>query len=151
MSECEEVAEQFIGELLATGKCLKADVTGSLRRGEPYTHDVDVICADPTIPPHTSPYDSRSKLKQERNIIRNNCKIDLYRANEAHYGALMLMTTSPAGSQIGMRRQAKKKGYKLNHYGIWKDDTIISLGWTEDEICKKILGRPCKPPELRGK
>lgn len=151
MSECRDVAEDFIEELLAKRRCEKAEVSGSLRRGEPYTHDVDIVCADPAKNPRSSMDnpEPNSKISIEK-TTRNGCALEVYSANVKHYGALLFSTTEPAGAAIGVRRKASEKGYKLNHYGLWKNDELVASE-TEDEICMLVHERPCKAPEERGK
>jgi len=140
MSECRAVAKELIDELIRNGKCTIAEIAGSLRRGEEYTHDVDIVCADPTLP----------KEKQViKRFKKNSCSIDLDSANPVHFGAMLLTYTGPKGSNIGMRIKAKKKGMKLNQYGLYKNHDLIASE-TEEEIYS-ALGKSWKPPELRGK
>lgn len=137
MSECREIAEKLIRK-----QPFSCEIVGSLRRGEEYSHDVDIVCADESIP-HRTEHINR--------FTENTCSIDLYRAHPDHYGSMILAYTGPQGSTIGMRRQAARKGMILNQYGLFDRQTGEPLAFTEEEICQKVLNRPCKPPALRGK
>jgi len=138
MSECREVAEEVIRK-----SSLHCMIAGSLRRGEEYTHDVDIVCADPSLP------ENESRITR---FEKNTCSIDLYSANPKHFGAMMLTYTGrPAGSNIGLRVKAAKKGMKLNQYGLFNKATgELIASETEEEIFE-ALDHPWKPPEQRGK
>jgi len=86
------------------------------------------------------------EMKMEiEHLERDGCKIEVYSANPAHFGPMMLTYTGPSGANIGMRLQAKRKGLLLNQYGLFKGEERIDDN-TEDDICMKVLGRPCKLP-----
>lgn len=73
--------------------------------------------------------------------------IELYYTTPESWGATLLAYSSKFGAGIGLRMVAKRKGYKLNQYGLFKGNKKIA-GRTEEEIYH-ALGRPWKKPEDR--
>ena len=49
-----------------------------------------------------------------------------------------------------MRSAAKRKGLKLNEYGLFDRDTNEYLGGATEEEIYDLLGRTYKPPEMRA-
>jgi DNA polymerase/3'-5' exonuclease PolX len=80
--------------------------------------------------------------------ITHFINVDIWRSDKAGLpsGAFQLFVTGPKDYNIQMRAKAKKKGYKLNQYGLYKDDKFITS--SEAEIYRK-LGLEYKPPEFR--
>ena len=132
---CRKEAELIIRE-----RGYKCEIAGSLRRGIESAHDVDIVCANPDVPPNTM---------QIQRFTAGDCNYDIYHAHPDHFGPMMLTYTGPSGANIGMRVQAKKKSMKLNQYGLFDQDGRRLDNNTEDDICQKVLGRNCKPPEER--
>ena len=60
---------------------------------------------------------------------------------------MLLAYSTRFGESIGLRVIAKRKGMKLNQYGLFKDGKRIA-GKTEKEIYH-ALGREWKSPEKR--
>lgn len=77
-------------------------------------------------------------------------KIDIRRVAARSLGAALEYFTGPRGHNLGMRTKAKKRGYKLNEYGLFAADGTRVAGRTEKEIYD-VLGHGWKPPEQRGK
>lgn len=76
------------------------------------------------------------------------------------FGSMMMHLTGPSGYNIGLRVIAKKLGYKINQYGIFKKDSKRPLPGTgknefsvyhELKVEKYPEGKPWKAPERRGK
>lgn len=138
---CREVAESVMRE-----KPFRCEIAGSLRRGEEYSHDVDIVCADPDMPVETE--------RVER-FAQNSCEIDIYHANPLHFGAMMFSYTGPKGYSIGYRKRAKDMGeakgeeWKLNQYGLYKNGILVASE-NEEEIYES-LKKTWKAPEERGK
>ena len=82
-------------------------------------------------------------------ITKNGINIDFYFADENDFGSQLLTRTGSAGYNIGLRLKAKRLGFKLNQYGLFKDGKKVA-GKTEESI-GKALGKPLRLPELRAK
>jgi len=134
--------------------CKKIQVVGSIRRKEKNPVDVDITLI---------PKNNKSKKKIENNLRNKGrfvqggekratfrikgVKIELYYTTEDSWGATLLAYSSRFGAGIGLRIVARKKGFKLNQYGLFRGNKKVA-GKTEEEIYH-ALGREWKAPELR--
>ena len=80
-------------------------------------------------------------------ILRSGLQVDLRVVPPESYGAALLYFTGSKAHNIALRGIANEHGWKLNEYGLFKNDKPIA-GATEEEIYDK-LGLAYVPPELR--
>ncbi|MFA5431286.1 MAG: DNA polymerase/3'-5' exonuclease PolX [Candidatus Paceibacterota bacterium] len=78
---------------------------------------------------------------------RQGLSMDLRLVSEGSFGAALQYFTGSKEHNIALRRIAMKQGYKLNEYGLFKNERKIK-GETEEEIYEK-LGLDWIPPEMR--
>jgi DNA polymerase (family 10) len=124
-------------------------VAGSMRRGKTEDiHDVDVIFTGKTLPPMPfKPYVQGPRIT--RFFVMDE-QVDIYSVTPEHFGAMMLFLTGPQQYNIIMRAKAKRKGLKLNQYGLYDritDDLIASR--TEEDIYA-AMDLKYKEPKTRG-
>lgn len=79
--------------------------------------------------------------------LENGLDVDLQLVSEKSFGAASQYFTGNKEHNIALRKIANKKGWKLNEYGIFKDEKFL-YGKTEEGIYKK-LGMDWIPPEMR--
>jgi len=148
---------------------LEVRICGSYRREKPFSNDIDCMLAHPSIVSKDDILNKKNYLhkfieylKDEEFIVDSLTsdtvdtkfmgfcqykkkpirRIDIrYIPYESYYSALLYFTGSGSFNQA-MRKEAKKKGYKLNEYGLFKiksDDTykIIKVK-SEKDIFKKL-------------
>lgn len=131
--------------------CKKIEIVGSIRRHEENPKDIDIVL----IP--------KNKEKIEEILIEkgkkimggdkktvfliNGINVELYYTVEKEWGAALVAYSSKKGAEIGLRVIAKKRGFKLNQYGLFKNNKFVA-GRTEKDIYKK-LKRKLKRPENR--
>lgn len=131
--------------------CKKIKIVGSIRRKEKNPEDIDIVL----IPKNRKKMEEAMKKKgkfiqggeHESTWRIEGVKIELYYTVSEEWGAALLAYSSKAGSGIGLRMIAKRKGFKLNNHGLFKGKRRIA-GKTEKEIYK-ALKRPYKKPENR--
>jgi len=131
--------------------CKRIKIAGSIRRKEKNPVDVDIVL----IP--KDKYKIKQILLKKGKVIENGekqfsvkikrVKVELYFVSEEDWGAALLAYTGSSGYSIGFRIRAKKKGLKLNQYGLFKGNRKIA-GKTEKEIYS-ALGKSYKLPEDR--
>lgn len=131
--------------------CRKIEIAGSIRRKEKNPADIDIVL----IPKNREAIEKAMRKKGK--FIQGGEKksrwkvegvtIELYYSEEENWGAMLLAYSSKFGAGIGLRVIAKRKGMKLNQYGLYKNGKIIA-GKTESEIYH-ALGRKWKKPERR--
>ncbi len=132
--------------------CSKIEVAGSIRRKEKNPVDIDIVL----IP--------KDKIKLENfmgkkgKFIQGGEKksrwriegvnVELYYTTSDSWGATLLAYSSKFGAGIGLRVIARKKGFKLNQYGLFNRQGNKVAGKTEHDIYH-ALGRSWKEPENR--
>ena len=132
--------------------CKKIEIAGSIRRKEKNPVDIDIVL----IPKNR--IEIEEALKQKGRFIQGGEKksrwriegvnIELYYTAEEEWGATLLAYSSRFGAGIGLRMVAKRKGMKLNQYGLFDKNGKKIAGKTEREIYH-ALGREWKSPERR--
>jgi DNA polymerase (family X) len=115
---------------------IKHEICGSLRRGVKKTAgDIDLavrkilktaevlktLGAEVIFP-------QKSKYTIPKNIdaILSGIKINIYEAAASNWGAMLLFLTGSGLFNFKMRVYARVHGWKLNQYGLWKDDTLLA-------------------------
>jgi DNA polymerase (family X) len=135
--------------------CSKVEIAGSIRRHKVNPHDIDLVII-PKDSFQLKRIQEYAKFYEIGNIgigdahisyNKQGIEINLFIATEENLGAMLLTRTGSAGYNIGLRIRAKKLGYKLNEYGLWKGDACIASK-TEEDIYK-ALGKQWKEPILR--
>lgn len=86
--------------------------------------------------------ETKSSIKTKQGL-----DMDLRLVKEGSFGAALQYFTGSKEHNIALRRIAMKQGYKLNEYGLFKNERKIK-GETEEEIYEK-LGMDWIPPEMR--
>jgi DNA polymerase (family 10) len=133
------------------------DVTaaGSFRRGRETIGDLDLLVTgrDPAaIAEHFARFSGVSQVlaKGEDKVsvkLKNDMQVDVRMLDRAAYGAALMYFTGSKEHNVALRDRAKRRGWKLNEYGLFKDEKIIASR-TEEDIYKK-LGLEWIPPEIR--
>ena len=134
--------------------CRRIEVVGSIRRKEKNPVDIDIVLIPKTEKHKDKILDflkNKGKFVQggekESTFKIQGVKVELYYPVLESWGASLLAYTGSSGASIGLRVLAKKKGFKLNQHGLFKQNKMIA-GKTETEIYKK-LGKKYKLPEKR--
>lgn len=154
-----DIAEQFVTPILDYLKDLdhveKAVIAGSYRRRKATVGDLDIIAISDQgeeVCNAFVEYDSVSKILSQGETkasvsLRSGLQVDLRVVKNKSFGAALLYFTGSKAHNIQLRNMAVDKGYKLNEYGIYKDDEKI-LGETEEEIYE-FFDMSYIEPELR--
>ena len=154
-----DIAEQFVDPLVEYLKGLsyvkEAVVAGSYRRRKETVGDLDIIAiseAGEKVSKAFVDYDSVSDVISQGKTkasakLRSGLQVDLRVVNKDSYGAALLYFTGSKAHNIHLRHIAVDKGYKVNEYGIFKDDDYL-LGETEEKIYE-FFDMPFIVPELR--
>lgn len=79
--------------------------------------------------------------------VEEGLQVDLRVVQEDEFGSALQYFTGSKEHNIHLREIARKKGYKISEYGIFKGDTKI--GGRHEEDIYKTLGMEWIPPELR--
>ncbi len=128
---------------------------GSLRRGRETVGDLDLLVTGrdhaglaehfvqfPGITQVLAQGEDKVSVK-----LKNDLQVDVRLLDRASYGAAMQYFTGSKEHNVALRDRAKRRGWKLSEYGLYRGDKVIA-GRTEEEIYEK-LGLAWIPPELR--
>lgn len=126
---------------------------GSLRRMKETIGDIDILAAGG--PEIIKEFISLPIVKQvlvsgetkASVLVREGTQVDLRVVPEDCYGAALLYFTGSKDHNIKLRHMAKERGWKINEYGLFKDEKILAAKKEED-----IYGRlnlSFIPPEMR--
>ncbi len=128
---------------------------GSYRRGKAEIGDLDIVVLDGDVPLILGEIQNReADAKVLRcgdhlgTIVVNGTQLEFYHTTLDALGATLLYATGSALFNESMRALAKRKGYKLNQYGLWRGTSCYG-GSSEDEVFN-LLGLEMYPPELRN-
>lgn len=132
--------------------CRRIEIAGSIRRKEKNPVDIDIVL----IPKNRERLEEFLKTKgkfiqggeKKSRWKIEGVKIELYYTTSESWGAMLLAYSSRFGAGIGLRVVAKRKGFKLNQYGLFTKFGRKIAGKSEQEIYH-ALGRPWKRPEDR--
>lgn len=128
---------------------------GSLRRMQETIGDIDLMSsaqdAEEVLRKFVSMPEVRSVYKHgEHNALvrlKMGRDADLWVLPEEGWGATLIAWTGSKQHNIHLRTIAKKKGYMLDDFGLFKGTHMVA-GRTEEEVYGK-LGMQWIPPELR--
>ena len=154
-AQAQPIADALLAQLRALPGVLRAELAGSLRRQRPTVGDIDLLFAASTGSdalqrfvqgPHV-----RRVLAQGRTrasvLLDTGMQVDLRAVPAESFGAAWLYLTGSKAHNITLRRMARRRGWKLNEYGLFAGGRCIA-GATEAEVYQ-ALGLPLIEPAQR--
>ena len=131
------------------------ELVGSLRRMQETIGDLDLLAVSDDTEDTLRRFVSLPQVRSvymhgERNALvrlKMGMDADLWVVPRESYGAALVAWTGDKAHNIHLRTIAKKKGYLLDDYGLFKGTRVVG-GETEQSIYTK-LGMQYIPPELR--
>jgi DNA polymerase (family 10) len=150
------IAEEIKAEMKKLRAVKQIEIAGSLRRRQETIGDLDILITSSKPEKVMDYFCAMENVKQvvakgkTKSVIRveNNLEVDLRVMEEKSFGAGMQYFTGNKAHNIKLRNMAIKKGWKLNEYGIFKNNKYL-VGKTETEVYRQ-LGLPYIEPELRN-
>ena len=136
--------------------CSRIEIAGSIRRKKPWVNDIDLALIPNDMGGLLAELTTigGGKLKMSgRKIIKvmyGAIQVDIYVAEEATWGTLLLIRTGSKESNIRLAMLAQKRGWQLkaNGEGLLNEKGDRIAGDTEESIYE-ALGLPWQPPERR--
>ena len=150
-----DIANELSAFLLESKAVEDVTPAGSLRRGRETVGDLDLLVIGRNhaeIAEHflRHPGITQVLAKGEDKVsvkLKNDMQVDVRMLDRSAYGAALMYFTGSKEHNVVLRDRAKRLGWKLNEYGLFKDDKVLASK-TEEEIYKK-LGLEWIPPEIR--
>ncbi len=133
----------------------RLEIAGSIRGQSQYPEDIDVlVIGDPLLVQRTMNAMRGTKLLRHGERIQvwdiQGVQADVYFVTPIEWGAALMFLTGPNSYNIAYRRIAKRRGLRLNQYGLWDVKTGRRVAGKTEKSIYKVLGKKWKPPELRG-
>ena len=149
------VVKRITEELSRNRQIVNIQAAGSLRRMKETVGDIDILAtgsdgasivksfvAMKGVTQVLAAGDTKGSVRVDEGV-----QVDLRVVQKDEYGAALQYFTGSKEHNVHLREIAKKKGYKISEYGIFKGDKKIG-GQLEEDIYK-IVGMDWIPPELR--
>jgi DNA polymerase (family 10) len=133
----------------------RIEIAGSLRRCKEVVKDVDIIVSStqPELVMDTFVNDTYVKsitghgTTKSSVILQSGISADLRVVSDEEFPFALAHFTGSKEHNVVMRQRAKERGLKLNEYGLFEGESLISCA-TEEEIFSR-LDLPYLPPEIR--
>lgn len=155
ISQARKEARQFVDYLKRQKGIQKIEVAGSIRRQKEIVKDIDILVTAkdagkihnafvkyPAVESVIAHGETKSSVTLKSGI---NC--DLRTVSEKEFPFALYYFTGSKEHNVEMRTIAKRAGYKINEYGLFKGNRFIPCA-DEEKIFKKF-GFHYIPPELR--
>ncbi|MBU0633527.1 MAG: DNA polymerase/3'-5' exonuclease PolX [Candidatus Omnitrophica bacterium] len=157
LSTALSVAQKILDALKKLKVVEEAVVAGSVRRRKETIHDIDILVTSTKPQTVTDVFTSLPIVKKilakgdtkSSVIVEGDIQVDLRVVGPESFGAALNYLTGSKAHNIRIRELAKKKGLKINEYGVFREKTNrIVAGKTEHEVYKTV-GLCYIEPELR--
>jgi len=129
----------------------RVEIAGSLRRQKSTIGDVDLVVLprdkERVLQFLKETFGLQQNGEPKRKGLIDGVQVDIYLATEDDFGTQMMMWTGSKNWNIVQRMKAKRKGLKLNEYGLWAGSERIA-GKNEEEVYK-ALGETFRKPYER--
>lgn len=160
LKDAERIADGILEEIKEIPGIQKIQIAGSLRRRKETIGDIDIVIV-------ATPQFRRRivrrivELSMVRKILaagttklsvvlkKTNAQVDIRLINNYEYGAALLYFTGSREHTIKLRARAKKRGYRMNEYGIFDVQTGKRLAGETEEEMYHFLGLRYISPETR--
>lgn len=155
LAEAKAQSDEIIHDLGQLDSVQHISEAGSCRRRKETVGDLDILVTSSQPNEVMDALENHELVKavlargetKQRVRLNSGLELDLRVVPEESYGAALLYFTGSKEHNIVLRRRSQDKGLKLNEYGLFKKDKLVS-GKTEEEVYQ-TLGLPWIPPEIR--
>jgi len=160
LKEAETIAAKVLQAINRIPGIQKVEVAGSLRRRKEIIGDIDIVIM--TTPEFRKRIAGRIvALPQVKKVLaagttkvsvvlkNSGAQVDIRLVNQYEFGAALLYFTGSREHTIKLRTLAKKRGYRMNEYGIFDVQTGERMAGETEEEMYHFLGLRYIAPELR--
>jgi len=151
----EQTAQPLVRYLKQGPDVQEAIVAGSYRRRKETVGDLDILVISESgteAMAYFVDYEDVDEILSQGEtratvVLRSGMQVDVRVVAQESYGAALLYFTGAKAHTIHLRDMALDRGWKVNEYGVFKDQERI-VGESEEEIYA-LFDLPFIPPELR--
>lgn len=138
----------------------KIEVAGSIRRGRETIGDIDIVVATSDFEDRDAIFDHFVALPQVGDVLvrgdtktsarlRSGIQVDVRVVEPHQFGATLHYFTGSKEHHIKLRTRAKKRGLKINEYGVFRRDDDSRIASATEEEIYAALDLQFIAPELR--
>lgn len=150
-------AEKYIAYMKKCDAVKRVEYAGSLRRRKETIGDIDLLVTgekSSVIMDHFASYKEVLKIiahgeTKAAVILESGMQVDLRVVPEDSFGAAFHYFTGSKNHNIKIRDMAKKKGLKVNEYGVFKVESGEMIKCKKEEDVFATVGLPFIIPEIR--
>lgn len=152
------IAERIIAHLQTNAPVEDMTYAGSLRRMKETIGDIDLLATTRDPAAVTAAFTSMPGVREvvaagdtkSAVVIAEGLQVDIRVLEPSRWGAGLQYFTGSKDHNVKLRGMAQKKGFKLNEYGLFREDGSDELvaAATEEEVYGAV-GLPYIEPELR--
>ena len=151
------ISGEVISQLKELAAVKKIIVAGSLRRMKETVRDIDILVTS-NAPERVT--DAFTKLPQVKEVLahgptkssvitKDEIQVDLRVVEPPSFGAALCYFTGSKSHNIRLRKMAKRRGLKINEYGVFSAKTDKKIAGLDEEGLYKAIDLAYIPPELR--
>lgn len=160
LAEAEKIGRRILAEVQQIPGVHQAVLAGSLRRKKETIGDIDILVTAEgrqwkkivtrfTRLPQVQKVLAAGSTRASVQLAPRGVQVDIRIVHEDEFGAALMYFTGSKEHNILIRTLARRKGWKINEYGLFEEATGRRLaGRTEEEIYSR-LGVSFIPPEKR--
>lgn len=155
--DADAIVQAILGYLKACPAIVKIEAAGSYRRGKETIGDVDLLAVATDRDAAMDYFEAFSD--RSLTIARGQTKVsirvgqafqvDLRLVDSDQFGAALQYFTGSKEHNVRLRGLAKRRGLKINEYGVFRDDHAQPIASENEADVYQALGLPCFPPEIR--
>jgi DNA polymerase (family 10) len=156
IAEAHETAADLVAALREHAPGAEIAIVGSLRRGCETCGDLDILAAGapPTLMDAFTGYKMVERVlahgeTKSSILLWGGFQADLRLVPAESLGAALQYFTGSKPHNIALRDRAIKRGFKLNEYGLYRNEDGAVVAGTSEEELYRALDMAYVPPELR--
>ncbi len=151
------LARELVSQLSGFKGVNGISYAGSTRRMCETIRDIDILIASAASAPIMDAFVRRKDVwkvlahghTKSSVVMKEGLQVDLRVVDKDCFGAALLYFTGSKAHNIQLRSLAKKRGYKINEYGLFSVKSNKRIAGRTEEEMYKALGLSYIPPELR--
>lgn len=160
LSEAERIAANVLSELLKIPGVQNATIAGSIRRKKLTIGDIDIVMVAEykhwkkiinkfTQLPFVKEIKAQGQTRATVLLKEGNIQVDIRVVHDYEYGSALFYFTGSKEHNIQLREMAKKRGWKINEYGVFDLQTGERLAGETEEGIYGLFGFRYIPPWKR--
>lgn len=157
LGEALPIAMEIVNKFKSVPGVQRINYAGSVRRMKETVHDIDILITSGKPRPIMDAFVSLPQVKdivahgetKSSVLVKEGIQVDLRIVEPESYGAALLYFTGSKQHNIHLRGIANDMGYKINEYGVFRENTGKRVAGEEEEDIYRFFKLSFIPPELR--